>query len=67
MRRHGRQNSAPQGRVEASVGNGSDHTIKDLHTMRDFAGKPGAVTTRRLWSLSVEQEEVQAELGGAIS
>lgn len=49
------------------MGNGSDHTIKDLHTMRDFAGKPGAVTTRRLWSLSVEQEEVQAELGGAIS
>lgn len=49
------------------MGNGSDHNIKDLHMMGDFAGKPGALTTRRLRSLSVEQEEVQAELGGAIS
>lgn len=63
-----REDSAPRGRVEASVGSGSDHTIKDPHTMGDSTGKLGALlTTRRLQSLSAEQEEVQTELSRAIS
>lgn len=36
------EDSAPQGRVKASVGCGSDHTLKDPHMMGDPTGKRGA-------------------------
>lgn len=62
------EDSAPQGRVKASVGCGSDHTLKDPHMMGDPTGKRGALlTTRRLQILSVVQEKTQAELDEAIS
>lgn len=58
-----REDSAPQGRVETSAHHGSEP-----HMMGDSTGKLGALlTTRRLQRLSVEQEEAQIELGGAIS